>query len=136
MDLIVDANILFAALIKDSTTSELLFHENLHLYAPEFLLEEFSKHKKEILTKTKRTEHQFEEILTTLKELITLIPKEEFRQNLEQANIISPDPDDAPYIALALKLKIPIWSNDKDLKKQKAVTIYTTQETYKILLNT
>jgi predicted nucleic acid-binding protein len=38
MDLVVDANILFAALIKDSITSELMLHEDMHLYAPEFLL--------------------------------------------------------------------------------------------------
>ncbi len=44
MDLIVDANILFAALIKNSMTAKLMFVERLHLYAPEFLLDEFEKH--------------------------------------------------------------------------------------------
>jgi len=29
MRLVVDANILFAALIKDSTTAEILLHENI-----------------------------------------------------------------------------------------------------------
>jgi len=39
------------------------------------------------------------------------------------------DPDDAPFIALALKLDIPIWSNDKDLReKQDVVPVVTTAQ--------
>ncbi len=49
MDLIVDANILFAALIKNNMTTELLFKNIFHLYAPEYLLEEFIDHKDEII---------------------------------------------------------------------------------------
>ncbi len=52
MDLVVDANILFAAIIKDSTTRKLLFHKTLHLHAPDFLLEELAEYKDEILKKT------------------------------------------------------------------------------------
>ncbi|MFH1211857.1 MAG: PIN domain-containing protein [Candidatus Woesearchaeota archaeon] len=48
MELVIDANILFAALIKDSTTSDLLFKNTL--YAPEFILEEFKKYKEELIT--------------------------------------------------------------------------------------
>ena len=51
MYLIVDANILFAALIKQGKTDELLFVDHLHLFAPEFILIEFEKYKKEILQK-------------------------------------------------------------------------------------
>ena len=51
MDLIVDANVLFAALIKEGLTSDLLFVDDFHLYAPEFLLVEFTKYKEEILRK-------------------------------------------------------------------------------------
>jgi len=38
MRLVVDANILVAALLKDSTTRELLLEEDLELFAPECLL--------------------------------------------------------------------------------------------------
>ena len=134
MDLVLDANILFAVLIKDSLSAELLFHEDLHLFAPEFLLEEFYKHKQEILNKTKRTERHFEEIFNVLKEIITLTPQEEFQEKINETKKISPDQNDVAYIALALKLKIPIWSNDKDLKKQNKILIYTTQEIKEILI--
>ena len=41
MRLVVDANIIFAALIKESTTAEILLHENIKFIAPEFLFKEF-----------------------------------------------------------------------------------------------
>jgi len=49
MRLIVDANILFAALIKDSSTAQLLVNVELKFYAPEFLFEEFAKYEDYLL---------------------------------------------------------------------------------------
>lgn len=43
MDIVLDANILFSILIKDSKNGELLFNERIHFYAPEFIFEEFRK---------------------------------------------------------------------------------------------
>jgi predicted nucleic acid-binding protein len=57
-----------------------------------------------------------------------IVPREEFEEYLEMAEKISPDPDDFMYFALALKLKCPIWSNDKELKKQNKVIIYSTED--------
>ena len=54
MNLVIDANILFASLIKEGKTIELLLNPFFNLYAPEFLFEEFVKYKKEILLKTHR----------------------------------------------------------------------------------
>ena len=48
MELIVDANILFASLIKESKTIEILLDKRLNLFAPDFILTEFSKYKEEI----------------------------------------------------------------------------------------
>ncbi|MCP5104970.1 MAG: hypothetical protein GY950_16405 [bacterium] len=44
------------------------------------------------------------------------------------------DKKDAPFVALALKLKIPVWSNDLHFKKQKKVMSYTTDEIFTIFL--
>jgi len=52
MDLVIDANILFAALIKRNITTELLFREHLHLYAPEFIFAEFDKYRDLLKKKT------------------------------------------------------------------------------------
>jgi len=128
MKLVVDANVLFSALIKQEITAELLLDLSLNLYAPEFILEEFEKHKQEILSKTKRTEDEFDDIFNIIKEIINIIPVEEFENYLNEARKISPDSDDVIYFALALKLKCSIWSNDKKLKEQIKVRIYSTEE--------
>ena len=53
MYLVVDANILIAALIRDSTTRKLLLSEKFELVAPEFLAGEIDKHIAEISKKAK-----------------------------------------------------------------------------------
>lgn len=53
MELVIDANILFSALIKKSVTAELIFNENLMLYAPDFFIEEFVKYQELITKKNK-----------------------------------------------------------------------------------
>lgn len=129
MDLVIDANILFAALIKQSITSELLFKEGLHLYAPEFLFVEFEKYRKLIKKKTERSDSVFDEFFGILERRITLVPYEEIKPFVAKAENVSPDKKDVPYVALALKMNIAIWSNDKPLKsKQKAVKVYSTEE--------
>jgi predicted nucleic acid-binding protein len=128
VDLVVDANILFAALIKNGITAKLLFLEDLHLYAPEFLLDEFNKHRKYLLDKTHRTKEDFNEILEILACRIIFIPLEDIELYLEKADKISPDPDDSIYFAIALKIGASIWTNEKRLQKQNIVNIYTTSD--------
>jgi len=53
--LVIDANILFAALIKNSKTAELIIEKQITLLAPEFLIEEFGKYRRVILKKMHRT---------------------------------------------------------------------------------
>lgn len=128
MDLVVDANILFSALIISGKTEELFFEEDLHLFAPEFLFEELGKYYQLILDKTGRTQEELEELLTILKKKIKVIPNEETDKFIRLAREICPDKNDADYFALAMKLRCPIWSNDKNLKKQKLIVVYSTQE--------
>lgn len=128
MDLVVDANILFAALIKESTTAKLFFLDNLHLYAPEFLLDEFSKHHKFLLNKTHRTKEEFYNLFEIFTSRIIFIPMEDIKQYLEKADQISPDPDDSIYFAIALKIGAAIWTNEKRLQKQSIINIYTTSD--------
>ena len=101
MQFVVDANVLFAALIKDSLTAEILLDDFILFYVPEFVFEEFCKHRSEILEKTKRSHEEFEFAYQTLRSHINVVPKEEYEDMLKQAEKISPDPDDVPYIGRA-----------------------------------
>jgi predicted nucleic acid-binding protein len=130
MLLVVDANFLMAALIKDSTTRKLLMSEELTLIAPEFLLEEIEKYSGYLSEKTKLEENLIKELLSEVVEKagIKIYPAEEFKAKLNEASELSPDPKDLMYFALALKEKAIIWSNDKELKKQNKAKIITTEE--------
>ena len=53
---------------------------------------------------------------------------------MKDALSLAPHSEDAPYLALALCLKIPIWSNDGGFQEQRKVKIYTTAELIERLL--
>ncbi len=64
---------------------------------------------------------------------VEFVPIAEFKDFLNEAKLVCPDPDDIEYFALALKLGCPIWSNDKALKKQASIKIFSTSELIKEL---
>jgi predicted nucleic acid-binding protein len=53
MKLVIDANILFAAIINDGISAELIVKNDI--YAPQFILDEINKHESTIRKKTNRT---------------------------------------------------------------------------------
>jgi predicted nucleic acid-binding protein len=129
MRLIVDANVLFAALIKDNLTAKLFISDDLQLVAPEFLFQEFSKYESIILTKTKRTKKDFQIFIRILETRIKIVQKSKISPFIDVSKAKSPDPKDTIYIACALATNSKIWSNDRDLKeKQDLVEVITTSE--------
>ena len=132
MDLVIDANVLFSALIKDSFAYNLLFSGSFHLFTPEYIFTELENHKEEILNKTERTDEEFFRLLETLKRRVIIVPLEELIPYVKEAERLTPDPDDMAYLALALKLNCAIWTNDKKLKEQDQIKVYNTHELSKI----
>lgn len=133
MLLVVDANILFAAAIKDSKTAELIFSDELELIAPEYVFFEFNKYMNEILKKTERGSGDFDRFMWILWDRISIVPREEFESLVDKAEEISPDPDDVQYFALALKYDCSVWSNDERLKEQSEIKILSTEDLVKLL---
>lgn len=128
MKLIVDSNVLFTYFWEDSLIKKLLMKINLELFSPEFALEEINKYKEEIIRKTKISQEEFKRIRTDIAIAVEFIPIEEYKAYFNEALKISPDKNDADFFALALKFKIPIWSNDSLLKKQNKIKIFSTQD--------
>src|SRR3989339_1705109 len=126
MELVLDANILFSALIKSSSTQNLIFNLNCELYSPSYILDEFEKYETELLIKSGQKKEEFTKIFNMLKSIIKIVPEKEYFQFMKEAEKISPDFKDIHYFALALKLKCPIRSNDKRLKEQNQVKIVST----------
>ena len=90
------------------------------------------KHKEEILEKTERTTEEFFRLFEVIKRRIAIIPLGELVPYVEEAEKLTPDPDDMAYFALALKLNCAIWSNDKKLKEQNKIKVYNMHELSKL----
>jgi predicted nucleic acid-binding protein len=104
MRLVVDSNIIFAAIIKDSTTRRLLLTLDDELFFPAIILDEFEKHKNELARKSGLNTEEAERLLHRLTARMVLIKTEELLSYREQAIAIirEIDIDDTLFIACAL----------------------------------
>lgn len=134
MRLVIDANILVAAFLKAATTRNLLFDEQLKLFSPEHLLIEGRKVLKERLARKKGlTESAFDQLFSLLTNDIQVLAKEEYVSHFAKSLEVTPHEEDAPYLACALHLGIPLWSNDAGMKTQTLVKVISTEELLKEL---
>lgn len=129
MLLVIDANIVFAAAISPrGTTCDLLFSPGLEFIAPEFLKEELEKYFSLLVIKSGTPAKEVQIALELILSRIKILPFIEYERHREQARKISPDPKDEEYFAVALAFDCPLWSNDKRLKGQSVVRVFSTNE--------
>lgn len=126
--IVVDTNILFSFFWKDSFTRKLLLNPNLKFISSVFAISELKKYDQLIMEKTGLINVEFKKYLSELKSVVTFVGKEKYSYFLKQAKIISPDEKDSEFLALCLKFSIPLWSNDKELKKQDKVNVLSTED--------
>lgn len=129
--IVIDVNVLIAALLKDGRTRQILVNNReFEFCVPSYFRLEFLKYSGEFAKRLNKPE---KEIRRTMKQIVELAKINEFKRQeymdfLHEAKQISPDQKDTPYFALALKLNCPIWTNDKLLKTQQKVIIISTSE--------
>lgn len=133
MKLVIDSNVLFTFFWKFSAGGNIIALQKLKLYSPEFALQEIRGHLSEILAKTGCSEKEFNNLLEELAKLIEFIPLEKYSSFLPDAAKSLSDKDDVDFIALALRLNCPVWSNDPHLKQQSEVLVFTTAELINLL---
>ena len=127
LSFVVDTNVLITFFWKDSSTRKLFLAHKFVLFSPEYALEEIKKYSSEIKAKTGITEKEFIKIREDLANIITFVSIGEYKDYLKHAQEIN-DQKDIDFMALALKLKTPLWSNDKELKTQSLVRVFSTGE--------
>ena len=131
MRLIVDTNIIIKALIKDSRVKAVLLSPDHQLYLPEYALEEVERHLPLLIEKTGLPEEKIKLALSIILTNVQVVPSEDILARWNEASeIIGPiDKDDIPFIAAALSISCDgIWSDDKDLKRQKRIRIHNSRE--------
>jgi len=121
-------NILISALIKSSKTRELILSSKLTLHSPEHIINETLNNKKEILQKSGLNDAEFKKLISILLTRINLVPVDEFKNSVKEALKLVTYQEDSPFIALAISKNIALWSEDKDLKLQSVVKVYSTRE--------
>jgi len=127
MRLVVDANIAFSLFKKGSFTLNLTREHKLDLLSHPFILDELNEHSLEFCSKLKISHDKFPKIRSILSRIVDLSHSISPQQKNRARSLIS-DPDDTPYLALAIKLAADIWSNDPHLKEQSVVKVFTTEE--------
>ncbi len=134
MRLVIDTNIVISSLLAPGgLTRRLLFERRLKLHSPPFLLEELEAHAGEIASRSGLSDLEWRIALARTTSRIRLDDSSSFKSLVGPAALFSPDPDDAEFLALCLKLRCPLWSNDKKLKGQMRVQVLSTHELAKLL---
>ncbi len=135
MKLIVDTNIILAALIVDSTCRKIMTHANADFFYIPFSEKEISKYESMVLRKAKITSQEFHLLLEKLKTYLIELDDRIILSRMAEAGIImdSIDPDDTHFIAAALAIGADIWSDDNHFGKQHKVNIWKTKDLVKFL---
>ena len=130
MKLIADANILFSLASPSTAANGIVAKYRIKLYSPEYVLSELEEHREEFAEKTGQP---YGRIIRYLAERVAYIESKEYKELMGQALQLTKDSEDAPYLALAMKFRIPVWSNDKHLKDQEKIPVFTTKELIELL---
>lgn len=116
---------LFSISKPSSATNKIISELSPKLFAPKFALEELHKYRKALSEKSGR---EFNSIIKTLKNKVKFVNESEYSDLIEKFKTKISDDKDLVYLALASKLKIPIWSNDPHLKEQSEISVLNTPE--------
>ncbi|MBS3126558.1 PIN domain-containing protein [Candidatus Woesearchaeota archaeon] len=135
MILVIDTNILLAGLIKDSTVRKIIVESGWEFYYPEISFHEVRKYKDLVLEKSGMNEEEYTELLNYLLKHITLVPEEQIKPKIEEADKLlgKVDPDDVVFLATAFSIEnSKIWSDDPHLEKQVKVRVFKTKHIVKL----
>src|SRR3989338_2911895 len=127
MRAVLDSNVLFRTLISHGSVVTLVFNPKLELFAPERLKEEFARNREDILSKTRLSESEFEELAAFLFSQIAFIPLGAYRQFIPKAkSLLGSHQKDEDFVALCLLKGCKIWTYES-LLFEREVGISTKQ---------
>jgi predicted nucleic acid-binding protein len=128
MILVVDANVVLAALIKDGRTREVLMSHKFKFVAPDFIKDEIKNHGSYTKKKAGLSDTDFDLLLALIFSEIEIVPEAEYNSVLKRAKELIEDINDAPYVACYLALKCDaVWTNDDHYKERSGLNVMRTE---------
>ena len=135
MKILIDTNIIIAALIKNNKAREVILSGKFEFVSPEFVLEEVNKYKKYICDKAKISSEVFDLVVNIIFEKITLVPKEEYDEFIEESReIMERDVKDIPYVSCYFAMNCNyLWTNDLDFTGKKELKLISIKELLELI---
>lgn len=124
MRLVLDANVVLSAGLRDGSVRRALTDTDADLFAPAFLRQELDKHLPAIARRAGVSVADARTALDRLLADVTWIPDDVVKERWDEAyrSIGNVDEKDVPYLACALAVKADaIWSFDNHFDEQQLV---------------
>jgi predicted nucleic acid-binding protein len=131
MELVIDTNIAFGFFSPDPFLRSFVSRHSLELFSVNEFFDELLKIASKIQERTGISSGNFESILAWIHCTVCVLPVSQ--QETSSAAKLIRHAEDAPFLALAMKLGIPVWSNDSHFKEQSLVQVYTVSELKELL---
>jgi predicted nucleic acid-binding protein len=121
MEIVLDTNVIISSLLRNGITRKILFLSPFEFYTPSSTRSEIEKHKEELIRKSKLDADAFQYMMETIFSKIQIVNLHSIEpyKNKSIEIMTGIDVSDAPFIALALHLDCPVWSNDGHFKCSK-----------------
>lgn len=129
--LAADANVILSA-VAGKAALRIFLKEDVEIITTQFNVDEVREYLSVIAEKYEFSEEILESQLKLLP--LSVYPLHFYEDFIQKASqkLSGRDEDDIELLALAIKLKLPVWSNDNDFKNL-GIEVYTTAKLLKIL---
>ena len=116
MEVIIDSNFLFRVLISGGCINDIIFSPKISLFTPNKLFEEFSRHKEELIRKSRLSEPDFDFVSSVVLARISIVPELDYAPYLPRAKELLKGHDkDEAFVAAALFKGCKIWAYEARL---------------------
>ena len=131
MKFVLDTNVILKALIKDSVVRGIILRSSHEFLIPEYAIDETRRHLGVVAEKSGLSESEINSVIDTLLTSIEVVPAEKVASKWKEAEdaMAKVDAGDVPFVAASISVNCDgIWSDDKHLRRQDKVRVWTTKE--------